>query len=240
MTSAQVWRRLLPHARRRGLHVSKLGVKLRYEAIVFDKDGVLVDTEPYYDQRRRAFFAEVGIDDSAFPSFYGSNNEVIWKTVVPNDPVRRRALYQQFRLKFANAPVPYARLCVPGMREVLHACRGLGLRMGLASASPCWVVGDFLSQLQLTDFFDVALSGEECPANKPAPDIYLKAMRRLGVSPAKTLVVEDSPLGIRAAHKAGATVCAVTPPSAPHLDQSLADVQLGELRALLDWLSKCL
>ena len=94
MTSAQVWCRLLPHARRRGLHVSKLGVKLRYEAIVFDKDGVLVDTEPYYDQRRRAFFAEVGIDDSAFPSFYGSNNEVIWKTVVPNDPVRRWALYQ--------------------------------------------------------------------------------------------------------------------------------------------------
>ena len=160
---------MLPHARWRGLHVSKLGVKLRYEAIVFDKDGVLVDTEPYYDQRRRAFFAEVGIDDSAFPSFYGSNNEVIWKTVVPNDPVRRRALCQQFRLKFANASVPYARLCVPGMREVPHACRGLGLRMGLASASPRWVVDDFLSQLQLTDFFDVALSGEECPANKPAP-----------------------------------------------------------------------
>ena len=66
---------------------------MRYEAIIFDKDGVLVDTEPFYDRRRREFFAEVGIDDSAFPSFYGSNNEVIWKTAVPTDSLKREALY---------------------------------------------------------------------------------------------------------------------------------------------------
>ena len=65
-------------------------------------------------------------------------------------------------------------------------------------------------------------------------------MRRLGVSPCRTLVVEDSPLGIRAAHEAGATVCAVMPPSAPELDQSLADIRLGPLAALLDWLPSAL
>lgn len=213
---------------------------MRYEAIIFDKDGVLVDTEPFYDRRRREFFAEVGIDDSAFPSFYGSNNEVIWKTAVPTDSLKREALYQRFRSRFANDPVPYAQLCVPRMREVLQMCRALGLKTGLASAGPSWVIDGFLEQLNLASAFDETLSGEDCAANKPAPDIYLAAMRQLGVSPCRTLVVEDSPLGIRAAHEAGATVCAVMPPSAPELDQSLADVRLGPLAALLDWLPSAL
>ena len=86
---------------------------MRYEAIIFDKDGVLVDTEPFYDRRRREFFAEVGIDDSAFPSFYGSNNEVIWKTAVPDDPAKREALYQRFR----SGPQDGARL---GRAELGH------------------------------------------------------------------------------------------------------------------------
>lgn len=213
---------------------------MRYEAIIFDKDGVLVDTEPFYDRRRREFFAEVGIDDSAFPSFYGSNNEVIWKTAVPTDSLKREALYQRFRSRFANDPVPYAQLCVPRMREVLQMCRALGLKTGLASAGPRWVIDGFLEQLKMASAFDATLSGEDCAANKPAPDIYLAAMGRLGVSPCRTLVVEDSPLGIRAAHEADATVCAVMPPSAPELDQSLADVRLGPLAALLDWLPSVL
>lgn len=120
---------------------------MRYEAIIFDKAGVLVDTEPYCDQRRRAFFAEAGIDDSAFPSFYGSNNEVIWKTAVPDDPARWELLYQQFRSRFANEPVPYARLRVPCAREVLQMCHDLGLKTGFSSAGPRWAIDDFLGQL---------------------------------------------------------------------------------------------
>lgn len=204
-----------------------------FEAVIFDKDGVLVDTEPYYDQRRRAFFAEVGIDDSAFPSFYGSNNDVIWKTAVPDDPDRRNALYQRFRQRFADEPVPYARLAVPDAKDVLLSCRRMGLKTALASASPQWVIDDFISQLGLDGAFDLTLSGEDCAANKPAPDIYLAAMARLRVPAEKTLVIEDSPLGIRAAHDAGATVWAVMPPSAPALDQSLADRRLPRLRDLL-------
>ena len=110
---------------------------MRYEAIIFDKDGVLVDTEPFYDRRRREFFAEVGIDDSAFPSFYGSNNGVIWKTAVPADSLKREALYQRFRSRFANDPVPYAQLCVPRMREVLQMCRALGRPRWLPGGGRC-------------------------------------------------------------------------------------------------------
>ena len=70
----------------------------------------------------------------------------------------------------------------------------------------------------------MVLSGEEVAAPKPAPDVYLAVMESLGVEQNQVLVVEDSPIGLRAAHDSGARVCSILPPSAPDLDQSLTDV----------------
>lgn len=205
-----------------------------FSAVIFDKDGVLVNSEPELDRRRRTFFAEQGIDDSAFPDFCGSNNEVIWTCVEPRDPARRQALYERFRARFANEPMPYERLAAPGMREVLEQLRASGLKLGLASSSPRWVIDAFLAALDIGCFFDATVSGEECPAYKPAPDVYLRAMELLGVGPAQALVVEDSPTGILAAHRAGAFVCAVPAPAGVELDQSLADVRLTALSEVAD------
>ena len=182
-------------------------------AVIFDKDGVLIDTEGEYDRRRRIFFAENGIDDSAFPDFYGSNNAVIWGCVEPNDPARREELYQAFLARFADEPLRYSRFLVPGVADTLRALKGKGLLLGLASSSPHWCI-------------DVVLSGEEVAAPKPAPDVYLAVMRALGVDQSRVLVVEDSSIGLRAAHDSGARVCSILPPSAPDLDQSLADVHV--------------
>lgn len=196
-------------------------------AVVFDKDGVLIDTEGEYDRRRRTFFAENGIDDSAFPDFYGSNNAVIWGCVEPNDPARREELYQAFLARFADEPLRYSRFLVPGVADTLRALKGKGLLLGLASSSPHWCIDNFLADCGLTGIFDVVLSGEEVAAPKPAPDVYLAVMRALGVDQSQVLVVEDSSIGLRAAHDSGARVCSILPPSAPDLDQSLADVHVN-------------
>lgn len=195
-------------------------------AVIFDKDGVLIDTEGEYDRRRRIFFAENGIDDSAFPDFYGSNNAVIWGCVEPNDPARREELYQAFLVRFADEPLQYSRFLVPGVADTLRALKGKGLLLGLASSSPHWCIDNFLADCGLTGIFDVVLSGEEVAAPKPAPDVYLAVMRALGVDQSQVLVVEDSSIGLRAAHDSGARVCSILPPSAPDLDQSLADVHV--------------
>lgn len=195
-------------------------------AVIFDKDGVLIDTEGEYDRRRRIFFAENGIDDSAFPDFYGSNNAVIWGCVEPNDPARREELYQAFLARFADEPLQYSRFLVPGVADTLRALKSKGLLLGLASSSPHWCIDDFLADCGLTGIFDVVLSGEEVAAPKPAPDVYLAVMRALGVDQSQVLVVEDSSIGLRAAHDSGARVCSILPPSAPDLDQSLADVHV--------------
>lgn len=204
-----------------------------YEAVIFDKDGVLVNSEPELDRRRRAFFAEEGIDDSGFPDFYGSNNKVVWGCVEPHDVERRERLYKKFRTRFAKNPMPYAELATPGVRETLSGLRQAGVRTGLASASPRWVIDGFVEALGIGGLLDVTVSGEECAASKPAPDVYLRTMELLGVEPGQTLVVEDSPIGILAAHRSGARVCAMPLPEGVHLDQSLADVHLSGLTDVL-------
>ena len=204
-----------------------------YEAVIFDKDGVLVNSEPELDRRRRAFFAEEGIDDSGFPDFYGSNNKVVWGCVEPHDVERRERLYKKFRTRFANNPMPYAELATPGVRETLSGLRQAGVRTGLASASPRWVIDGFVEALGIGGLLDVTVSGEECAASKPAPDVYLRTMELLGVEAGQTLVVEDSPIGILAAHRSGARVCAMPLPEGVHLDQSLADVHLSGLTDVL-------
>lgn len=205
----------------------------RVRAVIFDKDGVLVNSEPELDRRRRAFFADEGIDDSGFPDFYGSNNKVVWGCVEPNDVERRERLYAKFRRRFANDPMPYAELATPGVRETLEGLRGRGVRTGLASASPRWVIDAFVEALGIGGLLDVTVSGEECAASKPAPDVYLRAMEQLGAVPGETVVVEDSPIGILSAHRAGALVCAMPLPSGVELDQSLADVRLSALTDVL-------
>ena len=85
---------------------------------------------------------------------------------------------------------------------------------------------DALGLRGLTDFF---ISGDECVAHKPDPEIYLRALRRLGVTPDETIVVEDSPVGIRAGKAAGALVCALRQPDGVVLDQHEADLVIDSL-----------
>ena len=90
-----------------------------------------------------------------------------------------------------------------------------------------------MEALGISELLDVAVSGEECAASKPAPDVYLRTMELLGVEPGATVVVEDSPIGLLAAHRAGALVCAMPLPHGVSLDQSLADVHLSCLEDIL-------
>ena len=83
--------------------------------------------------------------------------------------------------------------------------------------------------LDLTDDVDLTISGHDCSAFKPSPEIYQRAMRYLGVTPDESIVVEDSPIGIEAGRRSGALVCALRPPEGVRLDQSAADVVIEEL-----------
>ncbi|VWL97949.1 2-deoxyglucose-6-phosphate phosphatase [Collinsella intestinalis] len=208
------------------------------KAVLFDKDGVLMDSEAEYERRRQIFFSERGIDASGFPDFYGSNNDVIWRTVEPNDAERRARLAVEFVERFKDEPMIYADYVYPAVRSTLEALRARGILTALASSSPRKFIDRFLDETGLTELFDYTVSGEECENHKPAPDVYLRAMEALGVHPDEVLVVEDSPLGIAAGRAAGAFVLAPFVPSAPGVDQSEADARIVDISGVLNYLDR--
>lgn len=203
------------------------------KAVVFDKDGVLLDSEAEYDRRRKVFFAEQGIDDSAFPDFYGSNNDEIWRTVEPADEARRAELFGRFVRRFKDEPMVYADYIYPEAGGALSAIRKAGYMTALASSSPRAYIDKFLAATGFDALFDYVVSGEECARHKPFPDVYLNAFSALGVEPDEVIVVEDSPKGIAAAKAAGAYVIARKVPSFPDIDQNLADECVATLDEIL-------
>ena len=208
------------------------------KAVLFDKDGVLMDSEAEYERRRQIFFSERGIDSSGFPDFYGSNNDVIWRTVEPNDAERRARLAVEFVERFKDEPMIYADYVYPAVRPTLEALRARGILTALVSSSPRKFIDRFLDETGLTELFDYTVSGEECENHKPAPDVYLRAMEALGAHPDEVLVVEDSPLGIAAGRAAGAFVLAPSVPSAPGADQSEADARIVDISGVLNYLDR--
>jgi HAD superfamily hydrolase (TIGR01509 family) len=204
-------------------------------AILFDMDGVLMDSEPLH---LRA--TQLTLGDRA-QSFTARDNQAF---IGATDPEVFRAL----RILFDLAP-PTAELVsrkrehlialvraegrrLPGVPEVPIQLRRAGLRLGLVSASARSVIDAVLEAVGLSGSFDTVVSGDEVARGKPAPDGYLMAARRLATDPERCFVVEDSRNGVLAAKAAGMTVAAVPGPATAHQDFSPADLILPSLEAL--------
>ena len=189
------------------------------EAVIFDMDGVLADTEYYYENRRKNFLLENGIPIPE-GNFIGSNEKAIWEAIV------RKA-----------RPTPYGKLTDPQAEPLMNALRSRGLKVAVASSSAAPDIMKMLTEGGLKAMVDFAFSGEDCAAHKPAPDIYLKALNALGLTADKAIAVEDSPTGIASAKAAGLKVLALKPRHGEPLDQSAADciiTQLMDVKEHLD------
>ena len=182
------------------------------EAVIFDMDGVLADTEYYYENRRKNFLLENGIPIPE-GNFIGSNEKAIWEAIVPNDPVRRQEMLMAYRQA----------------EPLMNALRSRGLKVAVASSIAAPDIMKMLTEGGLKAMVDFAFSGEDCAAHKPAPDIYLKALKALGLTADKAIAVEDSPTGIASAKAAGLKVLALKPRHGEPLDQSAADCIITRL-----------
>lgn len=199
------------------------------EAVIFDMDGVLADTEYYYENRRKNFLRENGIPIPE-GNFIGSNEKAIWEAIVPNDPVRRQEMLMAYREYRVQHPTPFGKLTDPQAGSLMAALHSRGVKVAVASSSAARAIMQMLTEGGLTPLVDAAFSGENCAAHKPAPDIYLKALNALGVTADRAMAVEDSPAGIAAAKAAGLKVLALKPRHGEPLDQSAADCVIGQLK----------
>lgn len=203
-------------------------------AVLFDMDGVLADTEGFYNRRRATYLADVLPDYDGPWDFAGSNDRAIWETIVPDNLSLRERLHAGYDVYRAEHPEDYRELGNPDVTPVFEALRDQGLLVGIASSSEVSMIERMMRELNLTGLVDAYVSGHDVAHHKPAPDVYWACMRQLGVLPQECVVVEDSPTGIAAGVAAGAVVVALSQYVSPGTDQSVAHVRIAKLRDLLE------
>src|SRR5487761_91848 len=184
------------------------------EAVIFDLDGVLIDSEPVWEQVRRQVVAEHGghwAADAQQRMMGMSTGE--WARYLSEDLGAGLPPDAVAALVIDRMAARYAER-LPLMPGAAEAVRRLAASwpLGLASASPPSLIDAVLDAASLRQSFVTVLSAEDVPHGKPAPDIYLAAAERLGLRPERCVAVEDSTNGLRSAAAAGLRVIAV-----PHL-----------------------
>jgi len=205
-------------------------------AVVFDLDGVLVDSEQLWDRARRELVEERGgvwREDATRAMMGMSSRE--WS----------RYLHDELQVDLEPAEISAAvvakleqlyREQLPLLSGARAAVLALAQRwpLGLASSANREVIDLVLELAELEDSFAATVSSEEVPRGKPAPDVYLEAARRLGVAPTDCAAVEDSTNGLRAAAAAGMRIIALPNRAFPPAEDALqlADVVIGSLDEL--------
>ena len=202
------------------------------KAVIFDMDGVLIDSETFYFERRMDFFQAKGIRPGSvqLKDYVGKSEDQTWRMLVPDDDQERHVLrheYAEFRDKNR---IDFTKALRDSVPMVLNTLQNQGITMALASSSPRSEIDLMLGDCQLRDYFSFVISGEELQESKPHPEIYLLSKEALGCE--TNLAVEDSTLGIASAKAAGLYTAALKQPFP--MNQEAADVVIDQLEELLE------
>jgi HAD superfamily hydrolase (TIGR01509 family) len=206
-------------------------------AVVFDNDGLLLDTESVWTRAERNLFERRGlVFTPADPrELVGTSAPIAGAVLVRRlgEPGRAGELIEELN-ELVVAELEHGVEAMVGARELLSALRERGTPIGLVSNSPIAFVRRSLEIVAFDERFDVVVSAHETAAPKPAPDPYLEACRRLGVEAGPDVVaLEDSPTGVAAARAAGLTVIGIPSIEGVALDEAhhIADSLLDDVVA---------
>jgi HAD superfamily hydrolase (TIGR01509 family) len=208
-------------------------MKLRpFQAVIFDMDGVIVDSEPLHERAFREVFHEIGFGDTHgidFARYYGKSDLLVWMDFVaqhkpPQSIEELLARKQQRLIALLRADQPI----FEGLPDVVEKLAAR-FPLAVASGSPHPVIDEVLALQQLRRFFPVVVSASDVPHGKPAPDIFLRSAELLQVAPECCVVVEDSTAGVDGALAAGMQVIAIANTFAPeHLSRATRIVRTYE------------
>ena len=213
-----------------------------FEAVIFDMDGVLIDSEPLWKIAMEAVFSELGstLQKSDFQKTVGLRiDEVIhfWNLheswgIENEEAIQEKIISKMEELIAANAQP------LPGVIETLTFLKSKGLKIGLATSSSSRLIRIVLKELIIADFFDFTHSAETEDYGKPHPAVYLTVAQKLGVSPTKCLVIEDSLNGVISGLAAKMkVVCIPEKTHFPNPKLALADFNFETMNEMLQEIS---
>lgn len=182
--------------------------------IIFDMDGVLLDSEPFIIKAASQMFAEKGliVQPHDFHPFTGTGEDrfiggVAEKYNFPLDLAEAKKRTYDIYLEIIKG----ALLPLNGVREFINKCRIMNKKLAVASSADWRKVKGNLDEIKIpVETFDAVLAGNDVKNKKPDPEIFLLAAQRLGLNPKDCLVIEDAPSGIKAAKAAGCKCLAIT------------------------------
>ena len=177
------------------------------KAVIFDMDGVIIDSEPIHFEVDIQTMKDFGcsISKEELNKYVGTTNEYMW-TDIKNKYKLDKSVEEiiNYRSEMVKRKVIESDLIpIEGIADLLKELKVKNIPAAIASSSPRDFIEVVVSKFQLEDYFSCIWSGEEVENGKPAPDIYVETAKKLGISPEECIVIEDSKNGVLAAKKAG-------------------------------------
>lgn len=196
------------------------------KAVIFDMDGVLVDSEPYYLAELRHFLNlnHIPIQEDILFKTAGASSSQIWQLMAQmwDSPIGTQKLQRMFHEMCADHHISYSQIIFPQVIPTLKKLKSLGVRIALASSSSMDTIHSMLMETKIKDFFEIIVSGQMFAESKPNPEIYLYTLEQLKLTASDCIAVEDSTYGILAAKRSGIEVAAIYEPRFQY-DQSVAN-----------------
>jgi len=215
-----------------------------YKNVIFDLDGLIVDTEPLHQRALNALIRFAGVEHQFGTYEYGQ--EFTGRPVFENvEAMRERfglpqtvdQLSEGHRVLFNILIADAENLeTMPGLKELLDWLTAGNSHVAVASSSRPEQVHLIIRNLNLLHYFETLVGNDGTLKPKPSPDVYLLALEKLGGSAAETIALEDSNSGVRAARNAGLDVIAVPNQFTAHQDLSMATCILQDLHQVRDYL----
>lgn len=203
-------------------------------AVIFDMDGVLIDSEPLWQDEERRIFAELGLTltrQMQEATFGLAPKEMIehWYTYKPWKSPAVDEIKEQLLTRVTRRILDECE-ALPGVHTIIDFFKEKKLMIGLASSSPINLIKPALMKLGIEKKFDVLCTAEEEGFAKPHPAVYIAAYRKLNMHPSRCLAVEDSFNGLLSAKSARLKVLAV--PDEMHFENHVFDIADVKLRSL--------
>ena len=209
-----------------------------FKAVIFDMDGVLVNSEPFYVEVEQKKFRQLGlmVSEEEHQTYQGTATDRMWQLIKERHGVSQPV---EELVEMTNKLVtPYFQSLekinpMPGVEKLIKKLKETGTPLALASSSYPDVIKIILQKAGLSNYFEVVVDSQMAGSSKPEPDIFLLAAKKLKVEPENCLVIEDSKNGIAAAKAAGMFCVAYAGPGSELQDQRQADFVISDFSELL-------